>query len=114
MQEIIVAVVLFTGIIMALAVMILLARSRLVPSGDITINVNGERDIAVPAGGKLLNALTANALFLPSACGGGGTCGQCRLGQHDVAGFEVTVHHAGAMRFVQSRRNLRGVTQHIC
>ena len=58
---------------------ILLARSQLVPSGNIRINVNGERDLSVPAGGKLLNTLTANELFLPSACGGGGTCGQCRL-----------------------------------
>ena len=79
MQEIVIGVVLFTSIIFALALMILLARSRLVPSGSITINVNGERDISVPAGGKLLNALTANELFLPSACGGGGTCGQCKV-----------------------------------
>jgi Na+-transporting NADH:ubiquinone oxidoreductase subunit F len=79
MQEIIIAVVLFTGIVMALAVMILLARSRLVPSGDITINVNGERDLIVHAGSKLLNDLTANGLFLPSTCGGGGTCGQCKV-----------------------------------
>jgi Na+-transporting NADH:ubiquinone oxidoreductase subunit F len=79
MQEIALSVTLFTGIVIALAVMILLARSRLVPSGDVTININGERDIAVPVGGKLLNALTAKALFLPSACGGGGTCGQCKV-----------------------------------
>ena len=79
MQEIIVAVALFTGIVGTLAIFILLARSRLVPSGDITINVNGEKDFAVPAGGKLLTALSAQQLFLPSACGGGGTCGQCRV-----------------------------------
>ncbi len=79
MQEISIAVTLFTGIVMALAVLILFARSQLVPSGDININVNGEKDIAVPAGGKLLGALTAKELFLPSACGGGGTCGQCRV-----------------------------------
>ena len=79
MQEIIVAVVLFTGIVLALAVLILLARSQLVPSGNIQINVNGERDLSVPAGSKLLNTLSANELFLPSACGGGGTCGQCKV-----------------------------------
>ncbi len=79
MQEIILAVALFTGIVISLAVLILLARAQLVPGGDIHINVNGEREIVVPAGGKLLNALTANQLFLPSACGGGGTCGQCRV-----------------------------------
>ncbi|WP_455201977.1 NADH:ubiquinone reductase (Na(+)-transporting) subunit F [Kaarinaea lacus] len=79
MQEIIISVVLFTSIVMALAVLILLARARLVPSGDIHINVNGERDLTVPAGSKLLNTLGANELFLPSACGGGGTCGQCKV-----------------------------------
>ena len=79
MQEIFIAVTLFTGIVISLAVLILLARLRLVPSGDVMINVNGERDLAVPAGGKLLNALTAQELFLPAACGGGGTCGQCRV-----------------------------------
>jgi Na+-transporting NADH:ubiquinone oxidoreductase subunit F len=77
MQEIIIGVVLFTGIVMALAVLILIARSHLVPSGNIQINVNDERDLSVPAGSKLLNTLSANDLFLPSACGGGGTCGQC-------------------------------------
>ncbi len=79
MQEIIVGVALFTSIVGTLATFILLARSRLVPSGDIMINVNGEKDYAVPAGGKLLTALSAQQLFLPSACGGGGTCGQCRV-----------------------------------
>ncbi len=79
MEEVTIAVGLFTGIVGALAVLILLARSRLVPSGDITINVNGEKDFAVPAGGKLLTALSAQQLFLPSACGGGGTCGQCKV-----------------------------------
>jgi Na+-transporting NADH:ubiquinone oxidoreductase subunit F len=79
MQEISIGVALFTGIVIVLAMLILLARSYLVASGNVTINVNGERDIAVPADGKLLNALTANELFLPSACGGGGTCGQCKL-----------------------------------
>ncbi len=79
MQEIVIGVVLFTGIVTALAVLILLARSRLVPSGNVQINVNGERDLSVPAGSKLLSTLSANGLFLPSACGGGGTCGQCRV-----------------------------------
>ena len=79
MQEIVIGVVLFTGIVTVLAVLILLARSRLVPSGNIQINVNGERDLSVPAGSKLLNTLSANDLFLPSACGGGGTCGQCTV-----------------------------------
>ena len=79
MQEILIAAGLFTAIVGGLAILILLARSQLVPSGDIQINVNEEKDLAVPAGGKLLTALSAQKLFLPSACGGGGTCGQCRV-----------------------------------
>jgi Na+-transporting NADH:ubiquinone oxidoreductase subunit F len=86
MQELSIAVILFTGIVIALAVLVLLARSWLVPSASVTINVNGERDIAVPAGGKLLGALSANGLFLASACGGGGTCGQCRVTVLDGGG----------------------------
>lgn len=79
MQEIVIGVIIFTGVVAALAMLILLARSRLVPSGNIHINVNGERDLSVPAGSKLLNTLSANELFLPAACGGGGTCGQCKV-----------------------------------
>jgi len=79
MQEVAVAVALFTVVVMALGVVILLSRSWLVPGGDVSINVNGERDLRVPAGDKLLNVLAGQALFLPSACGGGGTCGQCKV-----------------------------------
>ena len=79
MLEILIAVALFTGVVGVLAILILLARSRLVPSGDVQIIVNDEKKLAVPAGGKLLTTLSARELFLPSACGGGGTCGQCRV-----------------------------------
>jgi Na+-transporting NADH:ubiquinone oxidoreductase subunit F len=79
MQEIIIAVTLFTAIVISLALLILAARRILVPSGDVAINVNGERDIIVQPGNKLLGALSSNGLFLPSTCGGGGTCGQCKV-----------------------------------
>ena len=79
MQEVIYSVLLFTGILMTLAIIILVARSWLVPSGSVKITVNDERDLSVPVGGKLLGELVANNLFVPSACGGGGTCGQCRV-----------------------------------
>ncbi len=79
MQEIFYGVLLFTGILMTLAIIILVARSLLVPSGKVKIIVNDERDLSVPVGGKLLGALADNNLFVPSACGGGGTCGQCRV-----------------------------------
>ena len=79
MQEIFVAVGLFSTIVIGLALLILAARKALVPSGDVSINVNGERDLAAQPGNKLLGALSASQLFLPSACGGGGTCGQCKV-----------------------------------
>src|SRR5690606_41600940 len=76
--EIFLAIGMFTAIVLALVVMILIARARLVSDGDVTININGERTITVPAGGKLLQTLAGNNIFLSSACGGGGTCAQCK------------------------------------
>jgi Na+-transporting NADH:ubiquinone oxidoreductase subunit F len=78
MTEVIFGVAMFTGVILALVVLILIARSKLVPTGDITININGEKDITVSPGQKLLGALAGEKLFLSSACGGGGTCAQCK------------------------------------
>lgn len=76
--EIILGVVMFTVIVLALVGVILSARAKLVPSGDIKIMVNGEKEIVTSAGGKLLQTLSGSGLFLPSACGGGGTCAQCK------------------------------------
>lgn len=75
--EIILGVVMFTGIVLALVAVILVTRTRLVNTGNVNILVNGEKTITVPAGGKLLQTLAANNLFLASACGGGGSCAQC-------------------------------------
>jgi len=75
--EIILGVAMFTVIVLALVAVILVARSRLVNTGDVNIVVNGEKTLTVPAGGKLLQTLAANNLFLASACGGGGSCAQC-------------------------------------
>ncbi|SLN43431.1 Na(+)-translocating NADH-quinone reductase subunit F [Pseudoruegeria aquimaris] len=72
-------VLLFTLIVLALVTIIMFARSRLVSSGNVNITINGEKTISVPAGGKLLQTLAAEKLFVPSACGGGGTCAQCRV-----------------------------------
>ncbi len=79
MIEIILGVVFFTGIVLALVYLILGARSKLVASGNVKITVNGERVVEAPVGTKLLGALADNKLFVGSACGGGGTCGQCRV-----------------------------------
>lgn len=81
MSEITLGVLMFTAIILALVVIILAARSRLVSTGAITIDINEdpEKAIQTNAGGKLLNALADQKIFLSSACGGGGTCGQCTV-----------------------------------
>ncbi len=78
-STIIYAVILFVAVICALTIIILAARKKLVNTGDVTINVNSEKDLSMPAGGKLLGALAEQGLFIPSACGGGGTCGQCKV-----------------------------------
>lgn len=76
--EVFLAIGMFTAIVLALVVIILIARAKLVSSGDVNILINGERNVTVPAGGKLLQTLAANNIFLSSACGGGGTCAQCK------------------------------------
>ncbi len=80
-MEIILGVVMFTLIVLALALLILFAKSKLVNSGDVLIVVNNDADkqFHAPAGDKLLNTLSGQGIFISSACGGGGSCGQCRV-----------------------------------
>jgi Na+-transporting NADH:ubiquinone oxidoreductase subunit F len=80
-MEIFLGVAMFTIIVLALVVIILAAKAKLVSTGDITISVNDDADksIKTQAGGKLLGALANSGVFVSSACGGGGTCGQCRV-----------------------------------
>lgn len=77
---ILLGVFMFTVVVIGLVLVILAARSKLVSTGDVTIEVNGdpEHTITTQAGGKLLNTLAANGVFLSSACGGGGSCAQCK------------------------------------
>jgi Na+-transporting NADH:ubiquinone oxidoreductase subunit F len=86
MQEIILGVVMFTVIVLILVAVILSARAKLVASGDVNIVVNGEKTLTVPAGGKLLQTLAESGMFLPSACGGGGSCAQCKCVINDGGG----------------------------
>ena len=86
MDTFILGITLFTMIVLTLVSIIVLARSKLVSSGDVSITINGEKTVTVPAGGKLLQTLAAEKLFVPSACGGGGTCAQCRVKVHAGGG----------------------------
>jgi Na+-transporting NADH:ubiquinone oxidoreductase subunit F len=79
MIEIVLGVALFTGIVLALVGIILFARSRLVAQGTVPIVVNEQRTVNATVGSKLLGALADAELYVSSACGGGGTCGQCKV-----------------------------------
>ncbi len=76
-MEIFLGVFFFTAIVFALVIVILIAKNQLVASGNVSININGQKDIQVHTGGKLMGALAEQGIFVSSACGGGGTCAQC-------------------------------------
>ena len=78
--DLILGVVSFTGVVLLLVLVIIFARSRLVSTGSVNIEINDDpaNTIKVPAGSKLLQTLAENKIFLSSACGGGGTCSQCK------------------------------------
>ena len=89
------SLVVFLAVIIILVIILLIAKRYLVASGNVKIRLNGEKDVEVAAGGSLLNAMATSGIFLPSACGGKGSCGQCRC-QVDEGGGEIlpteTVH----------------------
>jgi len=85
-MEIVLGILFFTIIVLLLVGAILLAKQWLVAAGDVTIVVNEQQTLHVPAGGKLLGALADNKIFVSSACGGGGTCAQCKVKIHDGGG----------------------------
>lgn len=73
------AVGFFLAVTVLLVIILLIAKKYLVQSGDVTITVNSDRKITTPAGKSLLSTMADNNVFLPSACGGKGSCGQCRV-----------------------------------
>ena len=95
MEMIGLSIAIFLGIILVLVVVLLVAKNYLSPSGPVKVTLNGEKDIEVASGGTLLGSLSAEGVFLPSACGGKGSCGQCRC-QVPEGGGEIlpteTVH----------------------
>ena len=88
MIEISLGVLFFTGIVMILVFLILITRSWLIPSGEVILKINAdeEKSLKVEPGGKLLTLLGDHDIYIPSACGGGGTCGQCRVKIKDGGG----------------------------
>ncbi len=94
MDTFVLGIFLFTVIVLSLVTVILFAKSKLVATGDVNITINGEKTISVPAGGKLLQTLAEQKLFVPSACGGGGTCAQCRVKIHSGGGSILATEEA--------------------
>lgn len=76
----------FTCVVLALVFVILGAKRAFVPSGDVHLEINESKELTIPAGGKLLGALADNGIFVSSACGGGGTCAQCKVRVLDGGG----------------------------
>jgi Na+-transporting NADH:ubiquinone oxidoreductase subunit F len=75
---ILISIAVFFVVILTLVIVLLYAKSKLTPSGKVTLTVNEERDISVQPGSTVLNTLSENGIYLPSACGGGGTCAMCK------------------------------------
>ncbi len=78
----------FLLLVLALVALLMVARSRLVPSGEVTIRINddADRSLHVPSGSTLLSTLASQQIFVPSACGGKGTCGVCTVEVHEGGG----------------------------
>ena len=68
----------FLVVTLLLVIVLLVAKSKLVPSGHVKLTINGEKEAEVPSGGTLLSTLQGDNIYLSSACGGSGSCGQCR------------------------------------
>ena len=85
-MTIIVSIVVFLILTLLFVGILLLAKNRLTPSGNVKIVINEEKELETSRGGNVLNTLQSKGVFLSSACGGGGTCGQCRLQIFDGGG----------------------------
>ena len=80
------SVVMFLAVMLLLVGILLYARNKLVPSGPVKVTINDDKELEANAGGTLLNTLAENGIYLPSACGGGGTCAVCKCQVLDGAG----------------------------
>ena len=107
MLTIYVAVATFLIMTLVLVAVLLIAKAKLVPSGDVKVEINeGEREITAKSGGSLLNTLSSSKIFLPSACGGQGNCGMCKC-QVVSGGGEILPTEVGFFNRKQIKNNYR-------
>ena len=102
------SVAIFCGIILILVLMLNFAESKLLPQGEVTININGddEKSMQLKPGPTLLSALATQNIFLPSACGGGGTCALCKC-QVNEGGGEILPTEKGHISRSEAKENWR-------
>lgn len=102
------ALLVFCGVILLLSAMLIYARKQLMPQGDVRIIVNGDTDnpMIVQPGSTLLTALSEKNIFLPSACGGGGTCAMCECHVHDGGGdvLPTEMNHLSRKEAAEGKR----------
>ena len=106
MNLIITSIAVFLAIILALVIILLVAKKYLSPSGNVNITINGKDTISVGQGSSLLSTLSQEGIFLPSACGGKGSCGQCKLQVPDGGG-EILDSEKGHFTRKQIKENWR-------
>lgn len=106
MLSVIASIVAFTVVILFLVFILLFAQAKLVQSGDVTITINGETKVTVAAGATLLSTLSQQKIFLPSACGGGGTCAMCKCQVLDGGG-DVLPTEEGHLSRKEKGENVR-------
>ena len=105
---IVTSVIAFSLVILMLVFILLFAQSKLVQSGDVSIIVNGDSDnpLVAPAGSTLLSTLATQKMFLPSACGGGGTCAMCKCTVSEGGG-DVLPTEVGHLSRIEKTNNVR-------
>lgn len=105
---VITSIVAFTAVILLLVLILLYAQSKLVQQGDVNIIINGDEDnpVVVPAGSSLLSTLSSKSIYLPSACGGGGTCAMCKC-QVVEGGGDVLPTEEGQLSRTEKKNNVR-------
>jgi Na+-transporting NADH:ubiquinone oxidoreductase subunit F len=101
-------VVAFTGLVLALVLVLMLAKRRLVPSGEVRVVINDdpEKTLVTQSGGTLLGTLAAEKIFIPSACGGKGSCGVCKV-KVDSGGGSILPTELGHVKRGEAREGVR-------
>ena len=106
MNLILASIGVFLGIILVLVIILLVAKQYLTPSGKVKLTINGKTEIEVEQGSSLLNTLSTNGVYLSSACGGKGSCGQCKC-QVVEGGGEILDSEKGHFTRKQQKENWR-------